>query len=86
VSSITMQVERFGRLADEATITKATAGSKFKRMVARFQIFLEATVALKRREQREPAASAFHQAALDERIALHTQQAGPPIRSVKVRA
>jgi hypothetical protein len=75
--SFTMQGEVFGRLAGDAILKKAATRTELKRMVATFQIFMDATAALKRREQGEEAAAAFKQAALAalvERIALYAQQ------------
>ena len=74
----TMLGEGFGRLAAEAVIRKASTESELERLVAAFQIFLETTVALKRREEGEEAAWAFHhaaRAALNERIARYAQHA-----------
>ena len=72
-----MQGEVFGRLAGEAILKKAATRTELKRMVATFQIFMEATATLKRKEQGEEAAAAFKQATLAaqvERIAFYAQQ------------
>ena len=83
VPSFTIQGEVFGRLAGEAILKKAATRTELKRMVATFQIFMDATAALKRSEQGEEAAAAFKQAALAalvESIALYAQHAEPDIR------
>ncbi|MET0745288.1 MAG: hypothetical protein ABWY78_18100 [Microvirga sp.] len=71
--SIMMQGDEFGRIAGEAILRRATSETQLKRLVAAFQIFLGATVALKRQEGGKEAASQFDQAALaalGRRIAL----------------
>lgn len=84
--SITMQGEGFGSLAADSIIRNAATEAEFRRLVAAFKIFLEATVALKRREEGDEAAWAFHhaaRAALNERIAFYAQQDGQDIRPVR---
>ncbi|MET0528511.1 MAG: hypothetical protein ABW003_09225 [Microvirga sp.] len=73
MSSIMMQGRGFGGLAADSIIRNATTEGELMRLVAAFKIFLEATVALKRREEGEEIAWAFHhaaRAALTERIPL----------------
>ncbi|MET0745289.1 MAG: hypothetical protein ABWY78_18105 [Microvirga sp.] len=76
---ITLQGEEFGRLAGDAIraiIEKANTRSEHMRLMAAFQIFMEATVALKKQEEGKEAASAFDQAAraaLGRHCALFTQ-------------
>jgi len=74
---ITVLGEGFGKLAAEAIIRRASTESEFERLVAAFQIFLEGTIARKRREEGEEAASAFGQAArasFAERMAQQAEQ------------
>ena len=82
--SLTVQGEEFGRLAGDAIETilkKATTRAELKRLMAAFQIFMEATIALKKREGGPAAAWAFNQAArattLGRRSVLFTDQSNP---------
>lgn len=76
---IMSQGDAFGRLAGEAIeaiIEKANTRLELMRLVAAFQVFMEATVALKNQEEGKEAASAFDQAAraaLGQRFARFTQ-------------
>ena len=73
--SITIQGEEFGRLAGEAIETileKANTNAEFNRLVAAFQVFMEATDAFTKQEEGSAAASVFVQAArqaFDARLA-----------------
>ncbi|MET0528085.1 MAG: hypothetical protein ABW003_07035 [Microvirga sp.] len=76
MTPITSQGEEFGQLAGEAIeaiIRKANTQLELMRLMAAFQIFMDATVALKSQEEGKEAASAFDKdarAALGRRCAL----------------